>query len=152
MAGLEQVEQLLATVTLAGPVDDKVIQMAEKELGVLFPPSYRFFLSKFGAALCTGFELAGLFDKDNTEDGPPLWSDVVTTTLQERRASESQIPDSYVPVSDDGGDYTFYLDTARVDSRGECPVVVLGPGADGVVVAEDFFDFIVRLFEGNVLF
>jgi hypothetical protein len=151
MADLEQVEQLLASAMVAGPVDDKAIQVAESELSVRFPPSYRLFLSRFGAALCQGFRIEGLFEAEN-DDEPPLWSNVVTSTLQLRRGSQGQIPNEYVPVSDDGGDYTFYLDTTRADSQGECPVIVLGPGADSVVVAEDFFDFVVRSFENSLSF
>jgi len=152
MTEFEDIGKLLATATLPGGVEDEVIRAAEVKLGVQFPPSYRLFLSRYGAALCAGFEIAGLFYAGNDDEGPPLWSDVVAATLQRRRQSDGLIPDSYVPVSDDGGDYTFYLDTTCSESQGECPVVVLGPGADGVIVAEDFFEFLVRSFEGSLSF
>ena len=48
--------------TLAGGVGEETIQEAEAKLGVRFPVSYRMLLSQFGAALSTGFEIAGLFD------------------------------------------------------------------------------------------
>jgi hypothetical protein len=152
MADIEQIRKLLETSMLAGGVDADAIQDAEKSLGVQFPPSYRTFLSQFGAVLCTGFEIAGLFDANGDDDCPPLWSDVVTSTSQRRRVSGGLIPKEYVVISDDGGDYTFYLDTSRPDAQGECPVIVLGPGADAVVAADDFFDFLRRSFDGNVSF
>ncbi len=57
------------------------------------------------------------------------------------------IPHAYVAISSDGGDYTFYLDSGG-GKGGEHPVVVLGPGADAVVVATDFFDFVSRSSSG----
>jgi NADH dehydrogenase FAD-containing subunit len=48
----------------------------------------------------------------------------------------------YVPIADDGTDYVFYLATKSGSSDGECPVVVLGPGFDGVEAAASFVDWI----------
>jgi hypothetical protein len=62
------------------------------------------------------------------------------------------IAKEYVPISDDGGDYTFYLDTAHLGPERECPVIVLGPGADAVIVADDFLDFVCRAFAGRISF
>lgn len=152
MAEIEDIRNRLEAATLAGGVDEEMIQEAEAKLGVRFPTSYRMFLSQFGAALCIGFEIAGLFDASGDDDEPPLWSSVVASTLQKRRASGGLIPNEYVAISDDGGDYTFYLDTSRIDAQGECPVVVLGPGADAVVVADGFFDFLSHSFAGTISF
>ena len=128
-----------------------MIAAAERELGVEFPSSYRWFLSTYGAAVCDGFEVAGLFEGGH-EDEPPLWSHVVTSTLQLRRAARGNLPSAYVAISDDGGDYKFYLDTSRRDSRNECPVVVLGPGAEDVTIAEEFSEFLRRAFEDRITF
>ncbi len=46
----------------------------------------------------------------------------------------------------DRGDYMYYLDTDKLTAERECPVVVLGPGSEGVVIAKDFFDFVVRAY------
>ena len=151
MRKLEDIAKLMEIANLAGPASEEMIKAAEDELGVDFPPSYRDFLGSYGAALCTGFEIGGLFlCRDDNE--PPLWTDVVTTTRQKRRISHGLIPNEYIPISDDGGDYTFYLDTTHRRVDGECPVIVLGPGVDDVVVAEDFFDFVIRASEGNISF
>jgi len=150
VATLEEVAALLDGSEAAGPATDEMIASAERELGAEFPPSYRQFLSKYGAALCRGFELAGVFKVEN-QDEPPLWSSVVTATKQLRRASGS-IPTGYLAISDDGGDYKFFLATDRKNPGAECPVVVLGPGKDGVVVASDFLDFVVRTFQNQLVF
>ncbi len=144
MATFEEVSRLLETASLAGPASEEAIKCAEDKLGVQFPPSYRQFLASCGAALCRGFEIAGLFPSPN-DDGPPLWSDVVTATCQKRRASQGLIPSGYVAVSDDGGDYTFYLDTTHRGPEGGYPVLALGPGVDSVVVARGFFDFVIAV-------
>lgn len=152
MCDIAKIKDRLKSAILAGGVGEEAILEAELLLGVRFPPSYRTFLSQFGAALCGGFEIAGLFDVSGGDGEPPLWSSVVTYTLQKRRGSSGLFPTEYLAISDDGGDYTFYLDTSRVDVNGECPVVVLGPGADAVVIAEDFFGFVDRSFAGTILF
>lgn len=152
MANIDDIRKLLETATVAGGASEESILEAEAQLGVRFTPSYRQFLSNFGAALCTGFELAGLFGVGNDNDRPPQWSNVVTATKQLRRASRGLIPNEYIPISDDGGDYTFYLDTSHSDDQGECPVIVLGPGADAVIVADDFFDFVKRSIDGSLSF
>ena len=151
MVHFDDVARLLSAATLAGGADEAAIQEAESKLGVRFPASYRWFLANCGAALCDGFEIAGLFDVEN-DGAPPLWSHVVTHTLQVRRACKGLIPNGYVPFSDDGGDHTFYLDTTRPNDQGEPPIVALGPGADAVVVARDFFDFVIRSFERTLSF
>jgi len=96
--------------------------------------------------------MTGLAKEDVSDGEPPMWWDVVASTLQIRRASRGFIPNQYVLISGDGGDYNFYLDTSRPDALGECPVVVLGPGADGIIVAKNFFDFVARSFAGSISF
>ncbi len=127
----------------AGPVADGDIAAAETTLGVRFPTSYRVFLKHFGAAWLPFFyELAGLGPGRCTDPTPPLWLHVVDVNLQMRRASRGLIPAEYIRICDNGGDYSFHLDTGNVDGGGECPVVVLGPGRDGIVVAYSFLEFV----------
>lgn len=149
MRSINDLMSLMNSATAAGPASNKMIARAEQELDIRFPPSYREFLATYGAALCPGFEIAGLFSVHD-EGCPPLWMDVAIATRQMRRHSHGQIPADFVVISDDGGDFTFYLETANTNSSGECPVVVLGPGVDSVVVAQDFFDYIVLSFEGKI--
>ncbi len=142
----ETVAEIMKSGTVAGPASENMIRDAEQALGVAFPPRYREFLAAFGAALCPAFEIAGLF-RSTGNDEPPLWTDVTVFTKQMRRGSRGMIPHEYVAISSDGGDYTFYLDSGG-GKGGENPVVVLGPGADAVVVATDFFDFVSRSSSG----
>lgn len=51
-------------------------------------------------------------------------------------------PAHLVKFTDSVGNYSFYLDTSRMDSLGECPVVVYGPMEEGRVVADSFLDFL----------
>jgi hypothetical protein len=52
-----------------------------------------------------------------------------------------------LPISDDGGDYKFFLH-AKPGAEG---VVIYGPGLDGAEVARDFFDFLLRAAKNGVL-
>ncbi len=144
-------DAVLSRATVSGHVEEAVIRKAETSLGVTFPPSYRAFLEEFGAALGDGFEIAGLFN-DEVDHGPPQWNHVVKRTLRIRRASGDRVPKGYIAVSGDGGDHIYYLDTTRKRQDGECPVIALGPGAEGVVIAEEFVEFVVRLSKREIAF
>ncbi len=146
-----EMKAALAGAVIAGPAEEATIAQAEQLLGVRFPPSYRSFLSEFGAALCEGFELAGLFVQED-ESRPPQWMDVVKSTHQLRRGSDDLIPREYIPVSGDGGDYIYYIDTSVIGPDGESPVIALGPGVDGVVIAESFSDYVIRASRGQIRF
>jgi hypothetical protein len=147
MAGLEDVAGLLGQCTVPGPASHAMIASAEERLGVRFPQSYRAFLVAYGAALCQGFEIAGLFHHAD-RSRPPLWSDVVAKNL--RLQHRSHLPDGYVAISGDGVEVTYYLDTAKRREDGECVVVALGPGVDSVDVAADFTEFLRRCFEHSL--
>src|SRR5438067_1649509 len=112
-----------------GPVPEERIALAEQDLGLTCPPSYRAFLRRFGAGFLFGYEIAGVPLERCTDAEPPPWTHVVDDTLGYRRGA--QLPEPYVVISSDGGDYWFLLDTSRVDAAGECPVLIWGPGADG---------------------
>ena len=55
-----QLDDLHADAFSSGPASEASIAAAEQTLGLLFAPSYRLFLSRFGASLSTGCELYGL--------------------------------------------------------------------------------------------
>ncbi len=152
MADIEQIRKLLESGTSAGGVTEEAIQEAEKKLDVRFPPSYRAFLSEYGNVNGTPYEIAGLSHETVNDDEPPYWWDVVSSNLQIRRAAKGCIPNEYILISGDGGDYKFYLDTSRPNAQGECPVIVLGPGADAIVIADGFFDFLNHSFAGTISF
>jgi hypothetical protein len=145
----DTIRKILVSGELSGGVDEDFIRQAELELGTRFPPSYREFLTQYGAAVCTGLDVAGLFTSSNN-DAPPLWSNVVKSTIQRRKASRGLLPHEYLFIGDDGGDYSFFLDTSRAHGSGECPVIALGPGVDASIVADDFEDFLRRSLSGTL--
>src|SRR5262245_17949151 len=149
---LPRFQRVLEKGRYAGPVPEADIVKAEETLSVRFPLSYRLFLRHFGAAwLRAPYEVAGLSPYRHTDPQPPLWVHVVDHTEIMRRAFRGQMPHAYVPISSDGGDYQFYLDTGKQDAIGESPVVVFGPGLDGVVVATSFVEFAEKAALGDPL-
>lgn len=150
---LERLRNALGDGRCPGPVAEADIADAEVILGVLFPTSYRVFLKHFGAAwLPSSFEVAGLGPGRCTDPAPPLWEHVVDVTAQMRRASRGFIPKQYIRISGNGGDYAFFLDTGDVDAKGECPVVVFGPGRDGVIIALSFIEFVESSVAGRLAY
>jgi cell wall assembly regulator SMI1 len=149
---LPQLRRLLKAKQCFGPVPEATIVSAERELGVRFPPSYRAFLSNYGAGGAPPpYDLYGLPDTRNTDDEPPLWLHIVDMAKSARAASRGIISPAFVPLSSDGGDYSFYLDTTRVNASGECPVIAMGPGADELVVADEFLQFLRKITAGDHL-
>jgi hypothetical protein len=147
---LERLRRVIGDGQYAGPVAEAEIQAAEKELGVRFPMSYRVFLKHFGAAWLPSYEVAGLAPGRSTDPTPPLWAHVIDVTAHMRRASRGFIPKEYIRFSGDSGDYGFYLDAGNVDTNQESPVIVMGPGRDGVVIAPSFVEFVERAVEGRL--
>jgi hypothetical protein len=147
-----RIRQAVGDFPCAGAVADAVIDAAEEELGLRFPVSYRIFLSCFGSAWLAPYEIAGLGGGRHTGPEPPRWQHVVDATVLLRRALGGGIPVEYVAISDDGGDYKFYLDTGNLNALGEAPVIVLGPGRDAVVIAASFVEFIERAATGQLSF
>ncbi len=129
-----------------------LILYAELELCVQLPLSYKEFVSNYGAAVFPGFEIAGLIKPDTEGDSPPFWQNIITSTLRLRRLLRGNLPNDYVFISDDGGDHKYYLATSRMNFDGECPVVVLGPGADSILVAENFIEFVKKSVEAKLTF
>jgi|SRR5882672_3887126 len=136
----KHIEAVLDAAECAGPASEQLISSAEQSLGVAFPPQYRAFLQHYGAALFFGFPLYGLTDRNSTS-GPPKWVDL-------RRVARFKLPEGMprklIPISDNGGDYTYYLRTEAREKVGADSAIVYGPGLDGVQVAADFFDFIEK--------
>lgn len=95
------------------------------------------FLSEYGASYGNGIEIYGLPEAQE----PPEWMNAAEQTLKDRKLTN--IPDSYLAISDDGGDFRYYLDTSIINKQGESPIVKLGPGIEASkVVAESFIEFI----------
>jgi hypothetical protein len=127
------------TFELSGPASEEEIHLAERELGVIFPPSYRAFLRAYGAGSLPYWEVFGI-------PGDRLWGDVVMMNQVPPRRP----PAHYIKFTSEGGDLGYYLDTSQCDVVGEYPVVVFGPGENGRVVADSFLDFLARAKDGLI--
>ena len=141
-----------------GPVPDQAIEAAERELGVRFPRSYRVFLRRLGAAYMVHQEFYGLpFPPPPGEDINLSnfydYKDVVKSTkyLWEGDAGHG-LPRNFINVSSDGCGYYYHIDVSRRDDRDKCPVVVMGPGAPGVVAADDYLEFVRKIALDEPLF
>ncbi len=128
-----------------GKVSDDVSKGAEDELGLKFPKSYRVFLRNFGAARMLRHQFDGLPDTRNTDDEMPDYLHVVDSTKScFEDLLENRVASGYIHITSDEGSYEFFLDTSKtVDD--ECPVVAWGPGAEGLIVADDFLGFLSKL-------
>ncbi len=92
------------------------IELAEQQLGVEFPESYKAFLEQFVWASFEGLELYGL-----GEDAP-AYLDLVKVTLSERTEMRPRLPSRLVPLMNDGAGNHYCLDVG-LREQGECPVV-----------------------------
>ena len=146
---LDEIFSKFESDLIAGPASLKMITEAETRLGTRFPPSYRYFLSRYGAAIGAGVSVPGLFHHPDEEE-QPLWTDVVTLNLKWVSQEARGNPPRYIAIGDDGTDYTYYLDTGAGDV--ECPVVVLGPGVDYVLIARNFTDYVAASCNGEISF
>jgi hypothetical protein len=125
---------------VSGPASPERIDAAQKTLGLLFPPSYRLFLSRYGAALGHGFEIAGLPEEPANPDEPPFYLDVVRETVRYRPHA---LPQDSIFISHDGVEHGYFLTCSSSDAGYEGHVIEWGPSHDGGKrVADDFLTFL----------
>ena len=142
---LQVSDNILSELKVSGPSTEEEIKNAERELGVQFPPEYREFLARYGAARIAGYQIAGLTHQD--PDQPPMWDSVVRVTRSQRdRHGKIGHYDDLIAISGDGMDITFYLRT-RADVSGS--LLALGPGVEKEV-ARTLSEFISRIHSGEL--
>ena len=147
---LTELRRIVAERDHAGPASDDAIAAAESELGVTFPPSYRVFLTHFGAGgIPAPYDIIGLPRCRASDPSPPMWSHVLDVATQLRRHSDH--PPTLIPISSDGCGVNIYLDASRTDDSGECPVLARGPGFDDIDVAPSFLAFAGLAVSGDPL-
>ncbi len=112
-------------------VCDVEVTAAERELGIRLPASYRAFLRHFGMSLLCRLQFHG-FARDR------LLSDLVLVN----QIATAPHPAHYVQFGKDREGQCYYLDTARPDGAGECPVVVRDPSGAEREVADSFVSFL----------
>jgi len=112
-----------------GPKPPELIELAERAVGLRFPPTYRRFFSDYGAGNFGSTEIYGVIDEDFEHSSVP---DAVWLALTHPR------PGLFAFYSVGEGT-EFCLDTTRAASDGEMPVVAVHPGGETQEeVASDF--------------
>ncbi|MEW8441868.1 MAG: SMI1/KNR4 family protein [Candidatus Thiodiazotropha taylori] len=138
----KSLKELLQGDDTYGPVAHEEVDAAESKLGIRFPLSYRTFLIHFGASVGHP-SIAGLPNTRSTDKETPYFENILDLVAQVKRIDGDNIPNSYIPFSDDGAELKFYFDVGSIDSQGECSIVALGPGVS-TVVAHSLDTFIQR--------
>lgn len=134
-----RLDAVFGTTFNSGPVTYSSVASAESTLGLRFPPSYRQFLMRYGASLCSGFEIYGL-PPDPGPGKQPQWPNVTETTL---RLRPNCLPENAIQISDDGGDHGYFLQCSLSDVSFEGPVIEWGPShRGGKIIADSFMDFV----------
>jgi hypothetical protein len=132
-----------------GPVSDQEVDTVERELGVRLPRSFRAYLKGFAGGLMFGYEICGIptpksripsaSEDSRFADGN---DNAIVSIVAANRRRRKSYPPAQIYFCCDGGDFSFFLETARTSPDGECPVLMYGPGASGVQVADTFIDFL----------
>jgi hypothetical protein len=120
-----------------GPRDPSVVEAAEAAIGRPLPPTYRRFVSEFGAGNIGSFEVLGVTKAEFQNASVPngIWY-----TLSER---EDGMPDNLLVVGEAGDGSLYALD---LDEGDDPPVVVYEPGSGeppGERIAGDFGSFLL---------
>ena len=105
-----------------------VIDEAEVFLEVKFPPTYRYFLEHIYLNSNTCEMIWGIDHRNNK-----LYRDsfLIMCTLDARRDPARILPPQYIVVEEgDSLDFSYVLDTTRVNEKGECPVISWGIGEE----------------------
>jgi hypothetical protein len=131
-------------IRFAGGVSDEWIGRAEAALGLHFPPSFRYYLRKYGGGSIGGEVLNGLLGIEFDDACGP---DIVYNTQLDR--TQSGLDPSLIVLVDNDGDEIFYLDAGHVDQGGESPVirVVIEEPTARQRYAESFAEFLLRRVE-----
>ncbi len=135
--------------SFVGERPPELVEMAERALGVRFPPSYGTFLRELGAGHVAAREFYGLIDGNFETSSIPngIW-----LSLQERE--DSALPDHLVIVYEEGDGSYLAIDTSQPANSNEHPIVtwipgLSSPGDELETVARDFGElFRERVEEG----
>ncbi|MGW4271085.1 SMI1/KNR4 family protein [Streptomyces seoulensis] len=102
---------------------EQLIDRAEREMGLRFPPSYRRLIEEFGTWEAAPTEFPGLYQTPAGGDG---LLGTVAYTLEDREAL--RLPHHLMVVMHDDVWGVVVLDTSRPDRDGEYPVYAWNPG------------------------
>jgi hypothetical protein len=121
------------------PQQDNSLVLAAKTLNIQLPKAYKNFLQIFGKMAFGGEYVYGLDDK--TEYQNYRSSNIICNTLDERNINiDPPFPPSFVVIYDLGDGEKYCLDTSKMNTEGECPVVAWYFGRIEKIY-EDFGEF-----------
>ncbi|KOV76104.1 hypothetical protein ADL01_16820 [Streptomyces sp. NRRL WC-3618] len=130
MSAVEDSERLIELVRAnddianhADGCDTGTITAAERDLSVMFPPSYRRVIEEFGTWDIAGEEFLGVYQTPAM--GQKLLGSV-TETLDAH--SQYGMPSDLIVVMFDGMGGLIVLDSSQADQEGEYPILVWNPG------------------------
>lgn len=132
MSALDAVDELISLVRLnsdiahhAGGCPPEVLRLAEAQLGLRFPPSYRRFVAEFGTCDIAGEEFLGVYRTDAM--GDQLLGSVRETVNARGRWG---LPAAMLVAMFDGMGGLIVLNTAVKNSEDESPVLVWTPAGN----------------------
>lgn len=139
----EIIEAYPEFASFVGGVPFEEVWVAEQQLGVTFPDSYRDYVQKYGTGSFGGVTLYGLGVPTNAEPS-------VIYATEMMRETDDFFPEDLVPVQDTGEGDILCLATSRMDADNECPVVQWIPEMSFEeqvfeVVHKTFAHFILRI-------
>ena len=102
---------------LGTPASLESIKIVEDRLGVKIPPSLKKFLSEVGDISDHEYYINGISGNDPLRRSKSL----ITDTMEARE--QHSFSSKFIVVHSDENEYFVCLDTNKVDSLGECPVV-----------------------------
>ena len=143
---MQSIEKLISSIDdprlcKSKPASDEEIRQAEAALGVPFPPSYRAFLSLYGAISVVNSLISGIVNNAPLDPGG---GSVVFDTMRFR--NEWHLPDHYIVIQPDE-DAPYCLDTRTRDVTGEMVVVCYELHSEHAgVVATSFVDWLEKFF------
>jgi antitoxin YobK len=137
----EIIDANLDLAQFVGPVPFEEVWVAEGELGVTFPDSYREFLQRYGAGTFGGEPTYGLgVPADNLPN--------VVFATETVRNSDDFFPGDLVVIQDTGAGDLLCLATSRMNDDDECPVVQWIPEMS---FEEQVFEVVNKTFAGFLL-
>ena len=120
----------------SGGVPFEEIWVAEGQLNVKFPESYKQFLQRYGSGSFAGEDIYGLGVPETNLPNVVFATDTL-------RTSDDFFPVDLVVIQDTGEGDLLCLATSRMDEAGECPVVQWIPEMS---FEEQMFEVINRTF------
>ncbi|MFC0186699.1 SMI1/KNR4 family protein [Fictibacillus aquaticus] len=93
-----------------GGVDENQVCLVERELGLVLPDSFKWFLKTYGSGGLFGVDILGVAKSDTAP--------VIDTT---KRYRELWLENNLVAI-EDAGEYVYCLNTSKMVNE-ECPVI-----------------------------